>query len=67
MTKAAKAGGNILISALIAGQALHWFISGQSAEHSAFRNAAVILQLVVGLILLIRISLQARKVESHPR
>jgi len=67
MTKAAKAGVNASIGALIAGQAMHWFFSGESADHSAFRNTAVILQLVAGLILMIQVSLQARKVGSDPR
>jgi len=67
MTKAAKAGVNASICALIAGQALHWFISGESADHSASRNAAVISQLIVALILVIQVSLQARKVDAHPR
>ena len=67
MTQAANAGINASMGALIAGQALHWFVSGESTDHSDFRNAAVIVQLVVGLILMIHVSLQARKFGSRPR
>jgi hypothetical protein len=50
MTKATKTRINASVRTLIAAQAMHWLISGERADDLAFRNAAVILQLVVGLI-----------------
>lgn len=43
----------LMIAALIAGQAVHWFISGSSAAHSTLRNSMVWLQLAAGIALMI--------------
>ena len=43
----------LILAALIAGQALHWFISGSSAGHSGFRNTMVGLQALIGVAMLV--------------
>ena len=43
----------LVVSALMAGQASHWFVSGQATGHSTARNLAVVGQLLVGVGLMI--------------
>ena len=63
MSKGTTARVNATISALLAGQALHWFIAGEFVDHSALRIGFVVLQLISGVTLMIHTSLKVRKVE----
>ena len=42
-------GSNATFSALLAGQAVHWFIAGEFVDHSALRIGFVVLQLILGV------------------
>ena len=44
----------MIVGALVAGQALHWFIGGAAANHSGSRNTLVVAQFMVGAVLLFR-------------
>ncbi len=61
MTKAATAGANATIGALLADQAVHWFIAGEFVDHSALRTGFVVLQHILGVTLMIHTRLQVRK------
>jgi NAD-dependent oxidoreductase involved in siderophore biosynthesis len=41
-----------LLAALLAGHGLYWFFGGSAADHSTLRNAFVVLQIIVALLIL---------------
>lgn len=43
----------LIVGALVAGQALHWFVGGASATHSNLRNGLVVVQFAIGASLLV--------------
>ena len=41
-----------LLAAFLAGHGLYWFFGGSAADHSSLRNAFVVLQVIVAMLIL---------------